>query len=131
MAREETGADEGQGLVQQVLMEEAVEYERLHNGPAAAAVLAAGVGSLALGLLTVLAEASMPLRNALSLYTPAGPLTGKTTGAVAIWLVVWLALHLAWGQREVDFGKVFAATLVLIALGLLGTFPPVFELFGG
>jgi hypothetical protein len=34
-----------------------------------------------------------------------------------------------WKNREVNFGSVSAAALILLAIGLLGTFPPVWHLF--
>jgi hypothetical protein len=34
-----------------------------------------------------------------------------------------------WKDKEMEFGKVFTVTLILIALGFLFTFPPIFELF--
>lgn len=105
--------------------------ETLTNGPAAAAILASGVGSLALGLFTTLAQAIPSIRNALNLSDPVGPLSGKTTVAVVVWLLAWALFHVLWGNRQVDFVKVYITTLVLIALGLLGTFPPFFEAFGG
>lgn len=107
------------------------QKENLPNGPAAAAILASGIGSLALGLFTTLAQAITPIGSALNLYNPVGPLSGKTTGAVVIWLVAWAVFHGLWKNRQVDFAKVFIATLIMIALGLLGTFPLFFEAFGG
>ena len=104
--------------------------ETLNNGPAAAAILASGIGSFALGLFTTSAQAVAAIRNALNLYDPVGPLSGKTTGAVAVWLVTWVVFHRLWKNRQVNFTGVFIATLVMIALGLLGTFPLFFELFG-
>lgn len=120
---------EQQRLVAEFAEEEAREFEALTNGKAAAAILASGAGSLALGLLTTFAEASAPLKDALTLYNPVGPLSGKTAGAVVVWLVTWALLYVLWKDRQVDFGKVFIVTLILIAGGLLGTFPPFFEVF--
>ena len=100
------------------------------NGPAAAAILASGIGSLCLGLFTCLAQALAPIKAALSFYGPTGSLSGETTLAVVAWLAAWAILHLLWKMEQVDFGKVFFATLILIALGLLGTFPPFFQVFG-
>jgi hypothetical protein len=97
------------------------------NGAAAAAILAAGIGSFVLGLLTTLAAASRPIGNVLAFYGPTGPLSGKTTVAVLIWLAAWVLLHRTWKDRQVNFGPV----LILIALALLGTFPLFFEAFGG
>ena len=107
------------------------QQNSLTNGPAAAAILASGIGSLALGLFTCLAQALSVLDEALSFYDPAGSLSGQTTLAVVAWLAAWAILHLLWKRKQVDFGKVFGVTLILIGLGLLGTFPPFFQLFGG
>lgn len=105
--------------------------EIMNNGPAAAAILASGIGSFALGLFTTLAQAITAVRSALNLYDPAGPLSGKTTVAVVIWLVAWAVFHQLWKDRHVNFTKVYIATLIMVALGLLGTFPLFFEAFGG
>lgn len=105
--------------------------ETLNNGPAAAAILASGIGSFALGLFTTLAQAITPVKNILNLYDPAGPLSGKTTVAVVVWLVAWAVFHQLWKNRQVNFTKIYIATLITIALGLLGTFPLFFEAFGG
>jgi hypothetical protein len=55
--------------------------------------------------------------------------TGRTTLAALLWLVTWGVLHLRWKAREVDTGRICPATLILIALGILGTFPPAWKLF--
>ena len=101
------------------------------NGPAAAALLAAGIGSLALGLFVILAEASKSVNNAFNFYNPVGPLSGKTTVAIVIWILSWMILHSSWKNKQVGFTGVFTVSLILIVLGLLGTFPPFFDLFGG
>lgn len=99
------------------------------NGPAAAAVLAAGIGSLVLGLTTTLGEASVTIGNLLNFYGPVGPLSGKTIVALAVWLIAWASLNGSWKDRDVDFGKAWRTTMALVILGLLGTFPLVFGLF--
>ncbi len=101
------------------------------NGIAAAAILGAAIGVFALGLLTFLAEVNSGIARLLNFYPPAGPLSGKTTMAVVVWLVAWAVTHQAWRDREVNFGAVFGGSLLLIGLGLLLMFPPVFELFAG
>jgi hypothetical protein len=100
-------------------------------GAASAAFVASGIGCLAIGLLTTLAEVSEGLKNALNWWNPAGPLTGKTGLGVIIWAVSWVILHRMWKDEERDFGRAFTLTLILIAIGFLLTFPPVFELFAG
>lgn len=99
------------------------------EGPISAAIIAAGVGALALGLLTVLAEASASVKDFLTWSDPVGPLSGKTLGAVAIWLVSWVVLHLALRNRPRETRPALTIALVLVALGVLGTFPPIFQLF--
>jgi hypothetical protein len=99
------------------------------EGPVAAAILAAGIGSLALGILTTLAEASESIKEFLNLYDPVGPLSGKTVGAVIIWLVAWGVLHMVYRNRAVESRRELAASLVLIGLGVLGTFPTFFQAF--
>jgi hypothetical protein len=101
----------------------------MDNGPAAAALLAAGIGSAALGIIIPLAEAILPLRSALNLWNPVGPLSGKSLFAVVVWLVAWAILHARWKGRDVDFGKAWTFTLVLVAVGFVGSFPLFFELF--
>ena len=101
----------------------------MESGPAAAALLAAGIGSAALAIIIPLAEAIVPLRNALNLWNPVGPLSGKSLFAVVVWLVAWAILHASWKGRDVDIGKVWTFTLVLVAVGFVGTFPLFFELF--
>ncbi len=103
----------------------------LTNGPAAAAILASGIGSLALGLCTTLTQAISAVSAALNFYNPVGPLSGKTTLTVVVWLVAWAVCHRQWRQTQVDLAKVFTAALIMIALGLLGTFPVFFERFAG
>jgi hypothetical protein len=99
------------------------------NGPAAAAILAAGIGCFALGVLVIVSEALPAFKNALGLYGPVGPLSGKTILQVVIYALTWAALAYAWRGKSVPFGRVYVATLILVGLGLLGTFPLVYQAF--
>jgi lysylphosphatidylglycerol synthetase-like protein (DUF2156 family) len=99
------------------------------NGVAAAAVLAAGVASFVLGLMIVLTEAIPAFKNAVNFQPPVGPLSGKTDIMVAAYVVSLIGLVIAWRDKSVNFGKVYTATLLLLALGLLGSFPLFYELF--
>jgi hypothetical protein len=87
-----------------------------------AAFLSAGIGAFAMGLIVVLSE--MGLVTIPALYAPAGGVTGRTTLAMLVWLVAWGVLHARWKTREVDAGRVGSYAIVLIALGIVGTFPP-------
>jgi len=104
--------------------------ETMKNGLASAALLAGGIGAFAVGLMTVLVEASPAIKTAFTFVKPAGPLSGKTTIAVIIWLIAWALLGNLWKDKEVAFSKVVAVAFVFLALGLLFSFPPFFLIFG-
>ena len=105
------------------------ESDTTIDGASAAAILASGIGCFAVGLMTTLAEASTALADSLRFVGPVGPLSGKTTVAVVIWLIAWAILHFAWRDQVKQFGVIFTTTIALIVLGVLGTFPIFFELF--
>ena len=100
------------------------------SGPAAAALLSAGIGSLVLGVMTTGAQVSAPLRTLLTLDAGVGPLSGKTTAAVLAYLVSWALLAVYYRRRDVPLRPIFAATFAMVALGVLLTFPLFFEAFG-
>jgi hypothetical protein len=95
----------------------------LPNGAALAALLAGGVGAFAMGLVIILNEAGV--LTVPSLYEPAGGVTGRTTLAVVVWLITWSVLHNRWKNRRVDPRRVFRLTMLLVAAGLVLSFPPV------
>jgi len=97
------------------------------NGAALAAFLAAGIGAFAMGVMVLLNEAG--LFSAPALYPPAGGVSGRTTFAAVIWLIGWAVLHRRWKGRQLEAGRARAITLILIGLGVLLTFPPVWRLF--
>lgn len=102
------------------------QTKSMTTGLAAAAMIAAGIGTLTIGLMTTGAEISAGLKNALKFYAPSGPLSGKTTVGIVVWLVGWILLSTIWKNKQYNLGKAFNITLVLIALGLLLTFPPLY-----
>ena len=105
------------------------------NGPVAAVFLAAGIASLVLGLFVVVNEFSPDISNFLKfdanfgLGSGVGPLSGKVALAVIAFVASWAILFVLWRGKEVDFRRVLIASLVLVALGFLLTFPPVFLAF--
>jgi hypothetical protein len=105
--------------------------ERLPNGPGAAAILAAGIGCAAVGIVTLSAEVSEVIHDLLNFYNPVGPLSGKTTVAIIIWLAAWFVLSRLWRTKTVAMRQVNLAAFILLALGLLLTFPPIWGLFLG
>ena len=99
--------------------------ERAPNGAALAAFLASGIGAFAMGLFVLLNEAGIFV--APSLYAPAGGVSGRTTFAVAVWLAAWGLLHWRWRNRNVVPGPVCGLTLLLVGLGIVAPFPPVWQ----
>ena len=99
----------------------------LVNGSAMAAFLGGGIGAFLLGLVVFLNETgavSLPV-----LYAPAGGLSTRAVLGVVLWLVAWGLLHNRWKDKELVTGPVFRTTVVLVALGILATFPPFLGLF--
>jgi hypothetical protein len=103
----------------------------LPNGPASAAIVAAGVGCCALGVLAVVGDGSKSVAKLLTFYLQTGPLSGVTTVAIVIWLATWVVLARLWRNKTVAAGKASTVALVLLVVGLLLTFPPVGDLVLG
>lgn len=101
--------------------------EEVANGAALASFLAAGIGAFAVGFFVIVNEAG--LFAAPALYGPAGGVSGRTTFAAVIWLIGWAVLHRRWKDRQLESSRVYTATLVLIALGIVLSFPPVWRIF--
>lgn len=96
------------------------------NGVALASFLGAGIGAFAMGIMVILSEAGLFVAPAL--YAPAGGVSGRTTFAALIWVIGWAVLHSRWKGRQIESSRVHAVTLILIGLGVLLTFPPVWKL---
>jgi hypothetical protein len=99
------------------------------DGPAVAVMIATGIGALVLGIFTVLSEASESVHEFLEFNERVGALSGKTIFGTVAFLLSWGGLHLALRDREVDWRLAITALLVLLAIGLVLTFPPFFQLF--
>ncbi|MCA1677958.1 MAG: hypothetical protein LC777_02895 [Actinobacteria bacterium] len=99
------------------------------NGGVVAALLAAGAACALLGALTVGASASEAIDKLLTFSDAVGPLSGKTVVPTLAWLVIWPVLHLCLRARELNLQRGCTVALALVALGLLGTFPPFYQLF--
>jgi hypothetical protein len=114
-----------------------LDMETKPNGPVAAAFVAAGIGSLVMGIFVVLNEVSPDLSTFLrfdenyGIGKGVGPLSGKVVFAVAAFLVSWVVLHLVARGKEVNFGRWFAVALLLVFAGFALTFPPIFEFIVG
>jgi energy-converting hydrogenase Eha subunit A len=96
-----------------------------------AAFIASGIGSLVLGIVIVLTEmkSMAAFKSSLVFVGPVGPLSGKTTLSVLAFLISWVVLHFGLKGRNVTLMTSFIITVVLTVLGMLLSYPPVFELF--
>jgi hypothetical protein len=106
-----------------------IVYPDRPEGPISAAIIAGGIGALALGIVTTLSEASTRVADVLEWSERVGPLSGKTIIAVVVWVAAWGVLHLVYRNRPIETRRALVIALILIGLGLIGTFPKFFQLF--
>ena len=107
------------------------------TGEAVAALLAAGIGMLALALVNQIAELSDPfaawLHGIGKLWMPGapgiGPYSGKETVSVLAWLVSWAILHPALRTRELSVSRWLVVFLVMVAVATTFIWPPVYTHF--
>jgi hypothetical protein len=101
------------------------------NGPVSAALLAGGIGSAAMGLITLIYELNdkSAFAKSMAWSKAVGGLSGKSSLAIIIFFVSWAVLHYLWKDKETDFARISSIAIALLVVGLLGTFPPVWHLF--
>ena len=75
----------------------------------------------------VSADKSKAFNKLMLFYPPSGALTGETTIAIVVWLVAWVVLARLWRDSNRALGPVNLASFVLLAGGLLLTFPPFLD----
>src|SRR6266568_4048248 len=92
---------------------------KILNGPGAAAILSAGIGCAAVGILALAGDASEAIGKLLNFYNPAGTLSGVTTLAIIIWLVAWYVLNRLWQAKTVPMVRINVVAFVLLAVGFL------------
>lgn len=100
------------------------------EGSIGAALLAAGIGCMTLGIVTTLSEAVKAVADRLNLYNPVGPLSGKSLAAIVVWLVAWACLARNIRGKQINIGRWLTITGVCVAIGLLMSFPPFFDMLG-
>ena len=104
--------------------------DAIPNGPGAAAILAAGIGCAAVGILAFVGDASDAMGR-LEPLQPHGSALRCDDGRDIVWLVAWFALHRLWQTQTVAMVKVSIAAFALLAVGFLLTFPPFMDLLQG
>ncbi len=109
----------------------AVEPQDKVNGPVSAALLAGGIGAAALGLITFAFEMNdkSAFAKSLTRNKGVGGLSGKSGLAIIIFFLSWAILHFVWKDKDTNFARISTIAIVLLFIGLIGTFPPVWGLF--
>lgn len=100
-------------------------------GGITAALMACGIGSAIFGVAVAAAEAIKPIKEVLTLHQGVGPLSGKAAVGSAAYLLGWLILHLALRRRMVSVRVTLWVTLATLVVGLVLTFPPVYQSIAG
>jgi hypothetical protein len=118
---DETDSAQGEGKTDAVIP----------NGSAAAAILAAGGGCFLVSVCAWLGDAFPAMGRLFNFYNPTGPLSGVTTTAIVIWLILWFVLSKIWGEKSVPMGKINTIAFLLLGIGLLLTFPPFGDFLQG
>ena len=109
----------------------AIERQGLPNGAGAAAILAAGIGCFVFGILALTADALSLADRLLRFWPPSGSLSGTSTCAVLVWLLVWRWLAGLWRKRDVALLPVTLGAVALLCASLALTFPPLMDLLQG
>jgi hypothetical protein len=99
----------------------------LRNGPGAAAVLSAAIGSCAFGVFAFAADAVPAINRVMAIWKPTGALSGVSTAGILVWLVAWFILSRRWAGRDVRLLWVNLASALMLIAGLLLTFPPFMD----
>jgi len=101
------------------------------NGPGAAAILAAGIGFMVFGILALAGDAMASVSKALTFWKPTGDLSGVSDVAIIVWLASWALLARVWRSKDVNLKAINLASLSMLVVGLLLTFPPFMDLLQG
>src|SRR6266511_4188550 len=98
-----------------------VQSDTKPNGPAAAAILAAGIGTFVLGLNVTLVEAFHAAQGTTAWWdfskrygigSAVGPLRGKVVVALVAYFVSWSVLGYICRRVDLNFSRIFTIALV-------------------
>jgi hypothetical protein len=101
------------------------------NGAAAAAILAAGVGCLSVSVCAWLGDAIPTIAHLFNWYPPTGPLSGVSTTAITLWLIVWVTYHRRWKGKTVPMGVIGTISMICMGVGFLLSYPPIGDALQG
>lgn len=101
----------------------------LPTGPAAAVLWAGGIGAATLGLIIPISEAIPAFKTWLTWNPGVGPLAGKTIIPSVMFFLIWFALGMMWKGKNPSLRTAIMVAITGMIIGLIGSFPPVFEMF--
>jgi len=99
------------------------------NGPAAASFIAGGVAAAVFGLIIPLAEAIPAFKTFLTWDKGVGSLMGKALIPSVLFFIVFAVLGVLWKGKNTNIRTALTVGIVGLIIGLIGSFPPVFEAF--
>ncbi|HEX2919143.1 MAG TPA: hypothetical protein VHN81_11505 [Edaphobacter sp.] len=91
-------------------------------------LVASSIGCFSFGLLYLFGNSSPAINHLLEVYQPSGALSGVLLFGSLIFLFSWAALSYLWSRRPPSCNFAVRMALVLLAGGLLLTFPPLVRL---
>jgi hypothetical protein len=97
-------------------------------GPAAAVLLATGLASLTLGVLTGLVAAFPGVESALTLSPRVGDLSGVSIVTIGVFFGVWGVMTAVWRRSSPPLRNVAILSAVFFVLCVVATFAPVIHL---
>ena len=108
---------------------------RVPGGVAVAALLAAMIGMLTLGVVNTFTTAFKAFNTWVhsvgKLWMPGaegiGPYSGKETLSLVMWIGAWVVLHYALRDRDLPISKWLIVFLVGVGVATTLIWPPVFE----
>ncbi len=117
-------------------MSDSISQERRPNGEAIAAFMAPMFGLWGLAIANLLWEANREFYTDVYLrigswmpqYDRIGPLSGKETILLVVWLCSWAILHVILRKREMRVAPWAVAFLIGIIASALLVWPPVAEM---
>jgi hypothetical protein len=99
-------------------------------GFTAATLIGGGFGVALFGVITFISERWVSTQPGLTLTTSVGPLSGKVVYSIIGWLVGWGILAMILRSRNVSENLTYRITGILVAIGFVLTFPPIWKLLG-
>ena len=106
------------------------EVEDRAFGFTAATLIGGGFGVALFGVITLVSELFVKTQTSLTLTKSVGPLSGKAFYAVIGWLIGYAVLAIALRGRNVSEPATYWITGILVAVGFIFTFPPLWKLLG-